>query len=237
MTEPDVCVVTVTYGRRWHLLRQVLHELVSHHEKISKIIVVDNDLAEPISELVNESGWAPKVNVVRLGHNAGSAGGFGAGLQAGMQSGARLLWLLDDDNRPRPGALDRLLFAYSMMGEDPSVLLQSYRGDRYQYVVAATEGRFVGIIPNSFQGLHVGNIPLKLLNQFRSRSKKLAYDFRVSRLIVLRTADCCYRGTGSSKLAYQTRISLFTWMIMNLPIASQKHRDEFIFARRAKSRT
>jgi GT2 family glycosyltransferase len=177
LTEPDVCVVTVTYGRRWYLLQRVLHELFNHHEKISKIIVVDNGSAEPISKLVDESGWAPKVSVVSLGHNAGSAGGFGAGLQAGMQSGARLLWLLDDDNRPRPGALDRLLSAYSMMGEDPSVLLQSYRGDRYQYVVAATQGRFVGIIPNSFQGIHIGNIPGKLLNQFRSPSKNTRIRF------------------------------------------------------------
>ena len=139
--------------------------------------MVDNGSVDPIAKLVDESGWAAKVSVISLCKNCGSAGGFGAGLWAAMQSGARLLWLLDDDNRPRPGALDRLLAAYSMMGEDSNVLLQCYRSDRYQYVVAATEGQSVGIVPNSFQGIHLRNVPTKLLNQFRSPRKRTRIQF------------------------------------------------------------
>jgi GT2 family glycosyltransferase len=176
MTEPNVCAITVTYGHRWHLLKQVLLELVDH-ARVKSVIVVDNGSTDPISKRVDESGWGAKVSVVNLGRNTGSAGGFGAGLEAGADSGANLLWLLDDDNRPQPGALDRLLAAYSMMGEDPNVLLQSYRSDRYQYIVAVTEGRFVGLVPNSFQGIHLRNLPTKILDKLRAPRKKTRIHF------------------------------------------------------------
>jgi GT2 family glycosyltransferase len=166
----DVCAITVTYGNRWHLLRQVLEGLFGC-PNVCEIIVVDNCADDPIAELVEQAGWSDKVRVVRSEQNTGSAGGFSIGLSLGAKSAATLLWLLDDDNMPLPGTLDRLLAAYMMMGEDPNVLLQCYRGDRYQYVVAATEGGRVGLIPNSFQGLHVRNIPGKILNRILPRPK------------------------------------------------------------------
>jgi glycosyltransferase involved in cell wall biosynthesis len=147
---------------------QVLAELLTHHESIDHIVVVDNGSLEPIAQRVEESGWDSKISVIRLPENVGSAGGFAAGMQRAMQSSADMFWLLDDDNRPRPCALDRLLAAHQMMGGGVDVLLQCYRGDRYQYVAAATAGISPGIIPNSFQGLHIRNLMSKILNQFRS---------------------------------------------------------------------
>ena len=96
LANPRVCAITVTYGQRWHLVSQVLLELLKHHESIDHIVVVDNGSLEPIAQRVEESGWNSKISVVRLPENVGSAGGFAAGIERAMQSNADMFWLLDE---------------------------------------------------------------------------------------------------------------------------------------------
>jgi GT2 family glycosyltransferase len=47
-----------------------------------------------------------------MAENTGGAGGFAVGLDAALAEGADLIWLMDDDTVPEPGALDELLAAW-----------------------------------------------------------------------------------------------------------------------------
>lgn len=75
--EHSVCVVTVTYGERSHLLKQVLDSCLQD-EHIKKIIVVDN--ASNLTETFFNGYDHEKVRWVRLEENMGSAGGYKAGI-------------------------------------------------------------------------------------------------------------------------------------------------------------
>ena len=101
----SVFVVTVTYGNRFHLLKQVIDAALS--EGVSKVIVVDNNsdpesrekLREYEQKLGNE-----KIKVLYLDDNYGSAGGFKRGLgKAYNDPNCEFIWLLDEDNTPNIG--------------------------------------------------------------------------------------------------------------------------------------
>lgn len=152
----SVCAVLVTYGSRLELIRRTLEAVIGHHPAINDVVVVDNGSDYDLLRALSDAGLADRVHVVRLGSNEGSAGGFAAGLQAAAELPCDLIWLLDDDNRPKPGALQRLLDAYSMLGGSPQNLLVSLRPDRYHYVAATQDATAEQIVPNHFQGMSVG---------------------------------------------------------------------------------
>lgn len=100
------CVVTVTYGDRLPLLRQVIEGAL--HAGAGAVLVVDNGsvaaTAAGLAELKSTLG--ARLEILPLPENAGSAGGFKAGLQwFQTQSRFDCAWLLDDDNVPEPEAL------------------------------------------------------------------------------------------------------------------------------------
>jgi len=66
-------------------------------------------------------------------------------LRLGLKAAGGASWLLGAGVKSQITGMARQF----MLGDDPKILLQSYRSDRYQYYVAATEGRNVGIAPNS----------------------------------------------------------------------------------------
>ena len=162
-----VCVVTVTYGQRWKYLALVLSEVVRHHPAICSIVVVDNGCIEPVVDHIAHQPWCNRVMVVRLSENQGSAGGFRAGLEAANRTGADLIWLLDDDNRPHEGALGRLLAAYHFLNDDPNNLLLCLRRDRQELVRAAATGAPVEFVPNSFFGIHVNTLWKRILTRLK----------------------------------------------------------------------
>lgn len=51
------------------------------------------------------------IDMVKLDRNYGSTLGYRAGLERHLSDGCDLIWLLDDDNKPSPDALERLLLA------------------------------------------------------------------------------------------------------------------------------
>jgi GT2 family glycosyltransferase len=159
----SLCAVTVTYGDRQHLVRQVLIALL-RETAIQKIVVVSNGAPWNIRMLAGE--LAPcRIEVVELESNQGSAAGFAAGIKRACEFGADFIWLLDDDNKPEPGALAELLAAYAH-------LRVSYSEENLAVVALrpALEGRISrGLLPartdarqSSFWQFHIFDVPYKI---------------------------------------------------------------------------
>jgi len=105
--EARVCVVTVTYGNRFHLLKQAIGSVLK--EGACKIIVVDNNSAPEsrgkLKEYEKELG-SQKIKVLYLDDNYGSAGGFKRGLEEVYNDPeCEFILLLDDDNRLEEGSI------------------------------------------------------------------------------------------------------------------------------------
>lgn len=189
-----VCAVTVTYGKRWCLLREVLTTLISHHPAISDIIVVDNGSDDDIPRLVSQLR-SDKIGVIRLNENTGSANGFKVGIKAALETDAEFFWLLDDDNRPEQHCLARLLHAYETLGEDLNNVLLSLRRDRKEYVEAVYEGFRVGIKTNSFLGFHLKDVPQKIVKRLRKKRNALGnYDLSNCRYPLISVGYAPYGG-------------------------------------------
>jgi GT2 family glycosyltransferase len=162
MIESLVTTVIVTYANRSALLRQVLDALPA--QGVGKVVVVDNGAHWPVrDELV--AAYGDFVDVVEMGRNTGSAGGFAAGMQRALDLGAEYLWLLDDDNRPAPGCLPALLHAYAGLRAqcppDRLAVLAFRRGHQID-VAAGVPLRYVNPRPGSFRGFHVLDVPYKI---------------------------------------------------------------------------
>lgn len=144
-----VTVATVTYGDRHQLLRAVLDGLASLHEAeaIVEVIVVDNGSSAATKELLEEGRVS---TVVDLGVNQGSAAGFAAAIEAAIASGSDFVWLLDDDNVPRPDALTHLFAAVE--ANPPGCALQAMRPNypELHRLVSGEPTKWVFGSPNAF---------------------------------------------------------------------------------------
>lgn len=154
-------VVTVTYGQRGHLLRQLIHRCLSE-EIVAKVIVVDNGSRSPLLELVE--GWEGRCSIVRNSDNLGSAVAFGRGIEIALADGAEFLLLMDDDNAPAPGCIQTLV---------QELDARMARGGSCIAVVGYRPSHQPGIAkgipvprPSSFLGFDVRQIPQKLTRRF-----------------------------------------------------------------------
>ncbi|WP_380787429.1 glycosyltransferase [Sphingomonas sp. R86521] len=167
-TKGDIVAVTVTYGERRDMLFTVLDAL--RVEGATHVIVVDNGASWPVAaELTTRLGGF--VKIVSMGGNTGSARGYVAGIEAAMASRLPFIWLLDDDNLPRPGCLATLRKAYKEeIDQTPSSLLA---------VLALRPEHFAGgVAPkqlmtrwDSFAGFHVADLFEKLINRLPLRAR------------------------------------------------------------------
>jgi GT2 family glycosyltransferase len=167
----NVTVVTVSYGRRRHLLRQVLAALPA--QGVAKAVVVDNGSLDDLRSL--ESEFGPWVEVVRVERNTGSAGGFRAGLEHALAAGCEYLWLLDDDNLPQPGALQELLEARRDLQQnaDPDQFaLLSFRPEHQADLAAGVPLRRCYPRPGCFFGFHLLDLPYKIWRRTRFGSPR-----------------------------------------------------------------
>jgi rhamnopyranosyl-N-acetylglucosaminyl-diphospho-decaprenol beta-1,3/1,4-galactofuranosyltransferase len=108
MTEPRVAAVVVTYSRR-ELLLEALAAVHAQSRPPEEVIVVDNASADGTAAAVRAA--FPAVQLAELDRNTGGAGGFAYGLALAISGSADLIWLMDDDTVPEPGALAALLLA------------------------------------------------------------------------------------------------------------------------------
>ena len=109
---PQVTAVVVTYNRR-DLLLESLAAVLGQTRAPDKAIVVDNASEDGTAAAVRDA--FPAVHLAELKHNSGGAGGFAAGMALALAEGADLIWLMDDDTVPEPGALSALLAARDRM--------------------------------------------------------------------------------------------------------------------------
>jgi GT2 family glycosyltransferase len=103
-----VTAVVVTYNRR-ELLLEALAALQAQSRPPDVVIVVDNASTDGTAAAVRVG--FPAVELAGLDRNTGGAGGFAYGLALAIAGGADLIWLMDDDTVPEPGALAALLSA------------------------------------------------------------------------------------------------------------------------------
>lgn len=165
MTPPrahGVTVVTVTYGQRQSLLEKVLS--AARDEGVGRVVAVDNGASWPVrTQLVEQFGTL--ADVVTMGRNTGSAGGFSAGIRRAMQLGAEYIWLLDDDNCPAAGSLSTLLCAYHRLLPSHAatqLAVLAFRPGHQSDLAAGVPLHRTGDRRNAFRGFHVGEIPYKV---------------------------------------------------------------------------
>ncbi|MFD0901017.1 glycosyltransferase [Actinomadura sediminis] len=119
-----VAAVVVTYERR-DLLAESLTALAAQERPPDRVVVVDNASGDGTATMVRER--FPDADLLVLPRNTGGAGGFAAGMARALAGDADLLWLLDDDTVPEPGALRALLAARDRTAgpDGPATLLAS----------------------------------------------------------------------------------------------------------------
>lgn len=107
-TRPErVVAVVVAYNRR-DLLARTLDGLASQERAAEAVVVVDNASQDDSAQVARAHRVVTEV--VSLPTNTGGAGGFAAGIaRAVAHHGADLVWIMDDDTVPQPGALAHLL--------------------------------------------------------------------------------------------------------------------------------
>jgi rhamnopyranosyl-N-acetylglucosaminyl-diphospho-decaprenol beta-1,3/1,4-galactofuranosyltransferase len=121
--QPRVVAVVVTWNRR-DLLLESLAAVLAQTRPPDAVIAVDNASTDGTADAVR-AGF-PAVRLATLAQNTGGAGGFAYGLALALADGADLVWLMDDDTVPEPGALHALLGARDQAGPaDRPVLLAS----------------------------------------------------------------------------------------------------------------
>lgn len=159
----SVCAVTVTYGKREHLLRKVLIAILKLPQ-IRSIIVVNNGAQWDVQALATE--LAPKrIEVMNIQCNRGSAMGFATGIRRACELGVDFIWLLDDDNEPQERTLAELLAAYAslrMSIAKENLMLLAYRPVHQRSVAYSAPPGHSEQRPSSFWHFHVFDVPQKL---------------------------------------------------------------------------
>lgn len=101
-----VSAIIVTHNRK-DRLRRCLVSIQDQTHSVREIIVVDNASTDGTANMLERD--FPEVTNLALSENTGAAGGFAAGMDYGAESGVEWLWVLNDDNHPTSGCLERLL--------------------------------------------------------------------------------------------------------------------------------
>ncbi len=170
-TQYTVCILTVTYGDRWHLLEQVLRR-ANGFLQVTDIVVVDNASVYDVAAKANEIG-SGKITVLISKENLGSAGGYKKAMEYAVNStGADLFLLLDDDNLPQENVIDDLLKQWQATpGVNDKKALFCFRDDRRPHVIIAKGEdpyRFY-LVPDNFLGFHLFRI---ISNKLRKTKDK-----------------------------------------------------------------
>lgn len=121
---PTVCAVVVTFNRK-NLLGECLRALQNQTRSVDTILVVDNASNDGTTELLERE--FPGVETLILPRNSGGAGGFHAGMKRAFAAKADWIWLMDDDGKPAPDCLARLLEAETRGQDEPQVLVPIQR--------------------------------------------------------------------------------------------------------------
>lgn len=165
----NICAAIVTYGNRFHLLKQVIDSCF--YNDVDKIVIVDNGSHEESKNRLIEyaNNYIDKINIIRLSENTGSAGGFKRVLEeAYKRNDCEYIIMLDDDNVLKQNCLKNLAYHFEMVLKDnskDSIAFSSYR---------LPLGRFrnSNLTWKAFLAFHVKDIPNKVKKFFTIEGKK-----------------------------------------------------------------
>jgi GT2 family glycosyltransferase len=179
MNYPKVCVVTVTYGNRFHLLKQVVESALV--EGVYKVIVVDNnsepESREKIKEYEKKLG-SQKIKVLYLDDNYGSAGGFKRGLEEAYNDPeCEFILLLDDDNVLEKDSISKSWYLISYLKDlNYNYMLSFYRKDLEDFSKFINEFYITVYLPNNFCGFSLRRyIKDKIITKITKLRKKQLY--------------------------------------------------------------
>lgn len=162
-------VVSVTYGTRVHLLKQVVLAVDRLCPQIQDMVIVDNASQGDLRSL-RDCVVRLRLHILREEVNRGSAFGFARGIRFAVDhTESDFIWLLDDDNRPEPGALSALLHVIEANGGLDVCTAFSFRPSEGGQASAMAAGRYCRARSNSFYYFHWRDIPQKLGRLFSAR--------------------------------------------------------------------
>jgi GT2 family glycosyltransferase len=123
MSDPSVCAVVVTYNRH-DLLVECLDRLEQQTRRPDQVLVVDNASTDQTGAML---AARERIEVMTLGENLGSAGGFAEGMRSAHAAGHEWLWLLDDDTFAETRCLEALLDGVGRAPRRPTVVCSVVR--------------------------------------------------------------------------------------------------------------
>lgn len=155
-------IVSVTYGKRRHFLLQMIRG--GREQQVKRFVIVNNGADWDLNELkVIHPDLA--FDIVEMGSNKGSAGGYAAGIRHAVNSGAEFIWLMDDDNRPKDQCLQTLIEVYereSVTTARDRLAVLAFRSEHQGDVADDFAPQRAGARADSFRGFHVLDIPYKV---------------------------------------------------------------------------
>ena len=108
MSAVNVTVVTVVYGTRWPLLKQVAEACLSD-DKVKTFIIVDNGCADANAMDAYARQHEGRIVILRQPKNIGFSGAIAKGLARAKETACDYVFILDDDSVPEAGAIDHFL--------------------------------------------------------------------------------------------------------------------------------
>lgn len=158
----NTTLVTLTYGQRLHYLQTLVARSLSNW-RIQRVIVVNNASKDNLRALC--AAWPGQVEVIDLPTNTGSAAGYRVGIEAALARGAEYIWLMDDDNAPKLGAIDalhqRLFECAQGRGRDKTAVI-GFRPTHQADIAAGVPRPFAVQWRSSCFGFHVAQLPYKV---------------------------------------------------------------------------
>lgn len=150
-----VWVVIVTYGERYmSLTAETLHRALA--ADATGVTVVDNGLHPAhAAELDAAAARDPRINVIKLGRNTGSAGGFRSGLRDALARASDFILMLDDDNWISGDFIQKSLALHGTYGRllgtnELAVLGNRTLDNNHQRLVRGTPPRITFPPPGAF---------------------------------------------------------------------------------------
>ena len=162
ISDRNITLVTVTYGDRIRYCAELLRRAFDD-EGIAHAVIVSNNSTSNLEQL--EQRWGERITVVRLPANTGSANGYAEGITAALSRKAQYLWLMDDDNAPRHGAVAALCRQLDLLaarvGRSRAAVL-GFRPDHQADIAMGVPVALATPPRSSYFGFHVARIPYKI---------------------------------------------------------------------------
>jgi GT2 family glycosyltransferase len=167
-----VQIIIVTYGNRANFVKRTVKRVLSF-STVSRVIIVDNNSSPESKRLLEKiaDGHNDKIELIHNSENAGPGRAIRTALESGIRSGRNsFFWILDDDNLPKPDALDVLTSIWNKFeieSKNENLIAASFRKDRPNYLRAVrhnSPNEIMGI-PNIFRSFHIKKAPSLLIQK------------------------------------------------------------------------